>query len=170
MKTIGDAVLIRADRADEAIRLGLGLVEQVARTRGFPSVRVGINTGPAVQRAGDWYGSGVNIAARVTGMAAGGEVLLSEQTRSAAGDLGEEIELRALGPQSFRNVPEPVPVFRASTTGGPGAPDVDPVCRMAIDSDRAAGRLTYRGRTYRFCSLRCAALFAAAPARYAEDA
>ena len=40
--------------------------------------------GPAVHRAGDWYGATVNLAARVAALAAGGEVLLTGSVRDTA--------------------------------------------------------------------------------------
>lgn len=43
----------------------------------------------------------------------------------------------------------------------------DPVCRMTIDTARAAGQAQYQGRTYHFCSEHCRSRFLAAPAQYA---
>jgi adenylate cyclase len=49
-----------------AIRLGLCIVHDVDARHGFPLVRVGRHTGPAVERGGDWFGATVNLAARVS--------------------------------------------------------------------------------------------------------
>lgn len=46
---------------------------------------MGVHTGPAIARDGDWYGRTVNVASRLCSVAGGGEVLISEATRSAAG-------------------------------------------------------------------------------------
>jgi YHS domain-containing protein len=43
---------------------------------------------------------------------------------------------------------------------------VDPVCRMAVEPDRAAGRLTDEGTAYFFCTLTCAGEFAREPERF----
>ena len=43
----------------------------------------------------------------------------------------------------------------------------DPVCGMSVDPERAAGRATYLGTTYYFCSTHCRNAFQADPARYA---
>jgi len=45
---------------------------------------VGMHTGPAVHRAGDWYGTTVNLASRLCTAASGGEVLVSASTALAA--------------------------------------------------------------------------------------
>src|ERR1700726_970216 len=64
VKSIGDAVMVRSTDAHDALRLG-SLVVALGDADGRLRVRAGIDVGPAVARAGDWYGSTVNIAARV---------------------------------------------------------------------------------------------------------
>ena len=96
VKCIGDAVMIRCPDASRAVRLGVRMVAELGSRPGLPSVRVGMNTGPAVERDGDWFGAAVNLAARVSGAAVGGEVLLTEETRLAAGRVGS-IELLPRG-------------------------------------------------------------------------
>src|SRR3954447_10738978 len=86
IKTIGDAMMIRGDDPQLAICLGLRVVDE-QEARGLPPVRVGVHTGTAVSRGGDWYGSGVNVASRLCSAAGGGEVLVSETTQEAAGSL-----------------------------------------------------------------------------------
>lgn len=127
--------------AVDAIELGLRIVEKFWAHPELPSVRVGINTGPAVKRNGDWFGAAVNLAARVSGAAAGGELLISEATLAAAGRL-DGIELKSEGEKRFHNVGDPVRVYRAQRRGRqtPGLP-IDPVCRMAVDPSRETGRL-----------------------------
>lgn len=167
VKTIGDALMLRTGDAAAAIRLGLCIVHDVGAQHGFPLVRVGMHTGPAVEREGDWFGATVNLAARVSGAASGGEALLTAATRTAAGEL-EEVELRERGRWAFRNVSAPVQVYAAVRQGersSAGLP-VDPVCRMAVDPWHSAGRLTHEGVEYRFCSLGCAGTFAQDPHSY----
>ena len=43
---------------------------------------------------------------------------------------------------------------------------MDPVCRMPVDPNRAAGRLVYENTTYFFCTLTCAGAFARGPERF----
>jgi class 3 adenylate cyclase len=72
-----------------------------------------MHTGPAVSREGDWYGSTVNVAARLCAAAGGGEVLISEATREAAGRL-RKVTLGDRRLHWLRNVTEPVPARLAS--------------------------------------------------------
>lgn len=168
VKTIGDALMIRAGDPAEAIRLGLLITHDLGRAHGAPQIRVGMHRGAAVRRDDDWFGATVNVAARISGLAGGGEVLLSDEVRSAAGDL-EGIAFRALGPHRLRNVAEPVVLFAALPAGARQADlAIDPVCRMAVDPDRCAGTLVHDGVEYHFCSLDCAARFASDPESYAS--
>jgi adenylate cyclase len=52
----------------------------------FPRLRVGLAFGHAVNRAGDWYGSPVNLASRVTSAAPASTVRVIESARKAIGD------------------------------------------------------------------------------------
>jgi len=167
IKTIGDALMLRVDEPAEAITLGLALTGELMAEHGYPAIRVGMHTGPAVERSGDWFGAAVNLAARISGLAAGSEVLLSQATMAQAGEV-DGVRFDERGQQRLRNVSEPITIFAAlSESRAPRESLIDPVCRMAIDPCRAAGTLTHEEREYHFCSLACAARFAADPETYA---
>jgi len=108
VKTIGDAMMLRCDEAEAGIWLGLRIVSALEAVPGFPPVRVGMDTGPAAHRAGDWYGATVNVAARLCAAAGGGQVLVSESTERAARRL-RKIELGERELHWLKNVTEPVP-------------------------------------------------------------
>lgn len=170
IKRIGDAVMLRFEQAEDAIRFGLHVAHEVGDSHYFPTVRVGMHTGEAIERSGDWFGSTVNLAARVSGEASGSEVLLTEATREAAGTV-TGAQLMERGRRAMRNVTEPVVLYAAIPEGHKseaGLP-IDPVCRMAVDPGRAAGTLTYEGASYYFCSLDCARIFAGDPAGLVES-
>jgi adenylate cyclase len=169
VKSIGDALMIRCQGAAQAIRLAVRIVSEVGRQHGFPIIRVGMHSGPAAERDGDWFGATVNLAARISGVAGGDEVLLSDATRERAGAL-EGIALRERGRHTLRNVAEPVLLFEAvrEAQRSPAGLPIDPVCRMAVDPDHAAGSLQHNGVRYHFCSLECAQTFAAHPGRYGD--
>jgi class 3 adenylate cyclase len=166
VKTIGDAVMIRCEDPTRAVELGLFIVDELGSRHGAPSIRVGMHTGAAVERDGDWFGRTVNLAARVGGVAAGGEVLLTDATRERLRHPAA-FEVHERGRRSLRNVADPVVLYLARGRGEDAADlPVDPVCRMAVDPEHSAGRLTHAGADFYFCSLECAAAFAADPNRY----
>ena len=168
VKSIGDAVMLRVPDPGVAILLGLRMTRDVLREHGAFAVRVGLHHGPAVERDGDYFGATVNVAARVSSMAAGGEVLTTGATAALVPDL-DGVLFESRGRHTLRNVAEPVEIFAALRTADLGADDlpVDPVCRMSVDPERAVGRLEYEGTVYFFCSLPCAAQFARHPERFA---
>jgi adenylate cyclase len=166
VKTVGDAVMIRCPQAADAVRLGVEIAEVIGRRDRFPSIRVGMHTGPATSREGDYFGTAVNVAARVAGLAPGGQVLITADTREAAGE-PEEVRALELGPTKLRNVHEPVVLYRARGSAAPPAElPIDPVCRMAVEPESGAGILVHEGLEFHFCSLECVRAFAADPARY----
>jgi len=168
VKTIGDAVMLSIPDPAAAILLGLRITHELMRGHGCPSVRVGLHHGPAVEREGDYFGAAVNLAARVSGEAGGGDVLLTAQTMALAPQL-EGVLYEPRGRRSLRDLREPVELFAAVRAGESSERTLahDPVCRMAVDPERSAGRLTYEDTAYFFCSLACAAQFARHPERFA---
>jgi adenylate cyclase len=168
VKTIGDALMLRVPEPGTAIRLGLRIVRGLFGEHGAPAVRVGLHHGSAIEREGDYFGAAVNLAARVSALAAGGEVLVSGQTAALVPDL-DGVVYESRGTHALRNVSEPVEIFAALEVGERADRlPVDPVCRMAVDPERAPGRLLHDGSAYFFCSLACAGEFARQPERFAE--
>jgi adenylate cyclase len=115
VKTIGDAVLLTAAQPDALVRTALSLVEasDAASTEpdaAFPQIRVGMAYGPTVARAGDVFGSAVNLASRVTTLARAGSVLATREVRDAARDQFAWSSARA---RRIKGLPEPVPLYRA---------------------------------------------------------
>jgi class 3 adenylate cyclase len=168
VKTVGDALMLRVPEPADAVRLGLWIAREAMSGHQAPSVRVGVNYGSAVDRGGDYFGATINVAARVSALAGGGEVLVTGHTAALAPDL-EGVLYESRGRQALRNVAEPVEIFavvRVDENADHLA--IDPVCRMAVDPERAVGRLLLDEKTYHFCSLTCAAAFAQHPERYAE--
>lgn len=85
VKTIGDAVMLVSTDADALLQSAVALVEAAdAEGEDFPQLRAGLAYGPALQRAGDWYGRPVNLASRLTAMARPGSVLCSAELQDAA--------------------------------------------------------------------------------------
>jgi adenylate cyclase len=168
VKTIGDALMLRIDDPGAAVLLSLRITHELMHEHGAPAVRVGLHHGPAVERDGDYFGAAVNLAARVSAEASGGEVLLTGHTAALAPEL-EGVLYEPRGRRELRNVREPVELFAAVRAGASraGALPHDPVCRMAVDPDRAAGKLLYDDTAYFFCSLACAGEFARHPERFA---
>jgi predicted ATPase len=78
-------------------------------------VRMGIATGEAELRDGDYFGTVLNRAARVMAAGHGGQILVADST---AGLLGA-VDLLNLGPRRLRDVPNPITVFQLRAPGLP---------------------------------------------------
>jgi class 3 adenylate cyclase len=114
VKSMGDGVMIWAPDAGQAMTLAARAIEEVGSRDDLLPVRIGVHTGPAVMRGCDWYGSAVNVAARLAAAAAPGEALVSAATRDAAtgADAPPVSGCRRL---VLRGVARPVPAFRLRT-------------------------------------------------------
>jgi class 3 adenylate cyclase len=120
VKAIGDGLMLRCADPGAAVKLGLRVVEELAEEGSVPPVRFGIHTGPALAQEGDWYGRTVNVAARLCAVAPGGEVMVSEDTRNAAGEI-PGIEWGEREMHWLRNVSEPVATYVVSPVAAAGA-------------------------------------------------
>ncbi len=112
IKNLGDAVMIHGEDAARVVALALRLRRELADEGWCPPLRMGVHSGSAVQRDGDWYGSTVNVAARVADAAGPGEILLSLTTRERIARAG--VTTAARGARSFKNVTAPLAVFAAA--------------------------------------------------------
>jgi adenylate cyclase len=78
--------------------------------------RIGINLGDVIEEGERIYGDGVNIAARIESLAAGGGICISGTAfDQVEGKLGLDFEY--LGEQSVKNIKKPVRVYRAELEG-----------------------------------------------------
>ena len=112
VKCLGDGIMLRADDAARAVRLGLLMHDELGGFDGIPPIHAGAHTGCAVERGGDWFGAAVNLAARVADAARGGELLITDATARATGHM-RGVELEGLGPRLFRNVTSPTEIYAA---------------------------------------------------------
>jgi adenylate cyclase len=112
IKAIGDEVMLVSSDPVALLDALLGLVDAADGDDDFPRLRVGVATGMAVSRAGDWFGSPVNLASRVTGAARPGSILVSESTREAIGD-DDRFTWSFAGARHLKGIKSEVKLFRA---------------------------------------------------------
>jgi adenylate cyclase len=109
VKSIGDAVMLISFDAVPLLHAVLDLLDAAAEND-LPRLRIGVATGLAVSRAGDWFGSPVNVASRVTAEARPGTVMVAESTRDAAGNT-TGFEWSPAGARRLKGVSEEVKLF-----------------------------------------------------------
>jgi class 3 adenylate cyclase len=98
-------------------------------------LRSGIALGPALQRAGDYYGHSVNLASRVTGIARAASVLCTQEVRDAAPD---DYEWSFAGRHRLKGLPEPVPLHRARRRSDPAVDQARPGSDGSGKEERAS--------------------------------
>ncbi|MGE2732399.1 adenylate/guanylate cyclase domain-containing protein [Mycolicibacterium vaccae] len=117
VKTIGDEVMLVSTAPVPLLEALLRLVDATNDDEDFPRLRVGMATGMAVSRAGDWFGSPVNLAARIAGAARPGSVLVSESAREAIGD-DDRFRWSFAGARRLKGIKNDVKLFRARQAAG----------------------------------------------------
>lgn len=113
VKNLGDAVMIHGTDAPRLVAMAVRLRRDLLDEGWCPPLRMGVHSGPAVQRDGDWYGSTVNVAARLADSAGAGEILMSLTTRDRL-HKRRGLTIADRGARSFKNVTAPLAVFAAA--------------------------------------------------------
>ena len=164
MKTTGDGFLVEFASVVEAVRCAVelqsGMAERnaaVANDRRL-EVRIGVNVGDIVEPGGDLFGDGVNIVARLEGLAEPGGIVISGNvgTMSATGSIARS---RILDEQTLKNIAQPIRGYRrrpghlttatAHASPPPGLPDKPSLAvlpRPAVSPSPAIMRLALTAR------------------------
>ena len=142
VKLMGDGTLVEFASVVDAVECGVmiqcGMAERnkdVAEDQRL-QFRIGINLGDVVVEGDDIYGDGVNVAARLEGLAGAGEIFIARAARDQVRDKLDLI-LDDLGEVEVKNIARPVRVFRVLTD--PNAVAVAPrTARIRIPARRIA--------------------------------
>ncbi len=112
VKTIGDEVMLTSPDSAALVHTVLELLAAGnAQGDGFPRLRAGAAAGPAMSRAGDWYGRTVNLASRLTALAAPGTLLAEDVLRAGA---LEAATWSAGSSRAIRGLTHPVATYTAA--------------------------------------------------------
>lgn len=145
------------------------LYKSIADRQDFPIVRAGLHHGSALFRGNHHFGSTVNLAARVAARATGGQILCTKYVAETLARSGiSDIEVVHQGLVSLRNLPQPVDLYEIVLSSCSREYAIDPVCKMQVDTRRAAGDLHFNNKTYWFCSLSCVERFVKQPSSYVQ--
>src|SRR5215831_8257140 len=132
VKTTGDGILIEFSSVVDALRCATEVQKSMAeRNIDLPpetriEFRIGIHQGDIVVDDGDIFGDGVNVAARLEGLADPGGICVSARVQEdVAGKL--DLTFEDLGEQSLKNIARPVRVYRVRLTTIERTPTASPV-------------------------------------------
>ena len=111
VKTIGDAAMLTCAEPGPLLDATLGLLDAAeAEGEDFPELRAGMAIGPALSRAGDWFGRPVNLASRITQIARRGSVLAERGVHDSAPDA---YSWSYAGERRLHGIRDPVALVRA---------------------------------------------------------
>ncbi|HEY5608781.1 MAG TPA: adenylate/guanylate cyclase domain-containing protein, partial [Alphaproteobacteria bacterium] len=122
VKTTGDGLLAEFASALDAVRCAVEVQRTMTlRNAAVPEerrivFRIGINVGDVILDGGDIYGDGVNVAARIEGIAEPGGVYLTGSVHEQVRDR-LELAFEDLGEHTLKNIPRPVRVYRVAQGG-----------------------------------------------------
>src|SRR5437868_12916666 len=126
VKTSGDGFLVEFGSVVDALRCAIEVQQGMAvRNSGIAlaqrvELRIGINVGDVVVEDGDIFGDGVNVAARLEGLAEPGGICVSARVQEdVAGRL--DLSFEDMGEQNLKNIARPIRAYRVRTGSGPSA-------------------------------------------------
>ena len=122
-KAMGDGFLAEFSSSVQALRCALAIQDAMRSGALALQLRAAVHQGDVVEADGgsDLLGDGVNVAARLEGLAEPGAIVVSARVREdVEGKVA--IAISDLGEQSLKNIPRPVRAFRVCPDGGAGSP------------------------------------------------
>jgi adenylate cyclase len=152
VKNTGDGMLAEFSSVVDALRCALdvqrGMAERNAEVPDEKRIefRISINVGDVIIDRDDIFGDGVNVAARLEGLAKPGGICISEDAhRQVRGKF--DVTFEDAGEQQLKNIARPVRVFRvALDSARPAKPISQPHnAALAVRRDRSSGRVTAIG-------------------------
>src|SRR5579859_4349099 len=117
-KTVGDAFCVAFATPHQALGAALAAQRALAAAAWDPAigalrVRMGLHTGAAEERDGDYFGPAVNRVARLMSAGHGGQILLSQATQELVRDtLPAGVTLRDLGERRLRDLIRPEHIYQ----------------------------------------------------------
>jgi class 3 adenylate cyclase len=143
VKHTGDGMLAVFESAGDAVEAAVDVQIALAAAEWPGSsplrVRIGLHSGPAQDRDGDWFGPTLSRCARIMAAGHGGEVVCSAETAALArGQSPDEVGFVALGEFRLKDLAEPMDLVQVSH---PALPSAFPPLRTL---DATAGNLPFR--------------------------
>jgi adenylate cyclase len=122
VKLVGDGAMLVSPEPHALVDALLTLNDEVdGEAEDFPQLHAGAAHGPAVPRAGDWFGHTVSLASRLSNIARAGSLVVDEALRGVLGD--ERYRFSRLPVRHVRGVPERMALYRLRRADAGGGSD-----------------------------------------------
>jgi len=148
----GDEIMFVSDNPDDLLATALQLAIYTSREDYFLQVHGGLHFGKTLKRDDNYFGTAVNLAARIAAKAGAGTFWCSDEFVQAITD-PSVCRFHTKGTQQFKNINGVKEVFELGIDEVK-TNAIDPVCRMLIQRPKQAIRHPRENGIY-FCSAQC---------------
>ncbi|MES1222729.1 MAG: adenylate/guanylate cyclase domain-containing protein [Bacteroidota bacterium] len=148
----GDQVMIVSNSPDSLLKTAIKIATITSREENFLQVHGGLHYGNVLKRNGSYFGSAINMAARIAAKAEAGSIWCSREFALAVED-SEEVAVKAKGSFQFKNITGKKEIFEITIANKTQA-YIDPVCNMVLLNLQNAFQHKTEHSKY-FCSLLC---------------
>jgi adenylate cyclase len=160
----GDELMFVSNSADAMLATAIQLAANTAREEYFLQVHGGLHFGTVLKRGPNYFGSTVNLTARIAAKAVSGAFYCSPEFVNSLTDKSICV-FQSRGNHALKNISEEKELFEL-TIHKSGTHYIDPVCRMLILQPQAAIR--HPEKELYFCSPECLHLFNRSQASVSE--
>ncbi len=153
---VGDEMIIIASNAEDLAYTATIMFEHAHNENNFLQLHAGLHYGNLIKKDGDYYGTTINTAARITSVAEKGKILCSVDFKNQLPENHPFIVVNK-GKQKFKNLLNPVELFEMSCCIEYMTRKyvIDPVCHMLIKTPDTAKQLEHKDEQHYFCSENC---------------
>ncbi len=157
---VGDEMVIVATTAEDLAYSATFLFERAHEESRFLPLHAGMHYGPIIKKDGDYFGTTINTASRITSVAEKGRIVCSAEF---AGQLpeGHPFILKNKGQFAFKNLLKKVELYEMSCCIEYMSRKyvIDPVCHMLIKTPATALHFKHNEEDHYFCSMHCLKIY-----------
>lgn len=158
LERVGDQLVIIAENPDDLANTALNLVEKCTREPEFLMIHAGLHFGEVLENNGSYFGSAMNITARIAAHAGKGKILCSKDFIDHIAIPGN-YSFESPREISLKNIRQPILVAElVNTNPGAALMLIDPICHMQVHSN-TPHRYALDQKIFHFCSDQCREIF-----------
>lgn len=167
LERVGDQIVIIADTADDVAFTAVRLLEKCFAAVNFLPIHVGMHYGSVLESEGSFFGTAINVCARIASEASSGEILCSEAfINNLAGK--DDFVFGEIKTLKLKNILNPISVASIDGFHTNIQRSIDPVCKMNIDAS-AKYKITDKETNHYFCSEYCMHIFEGNPQLFTSN-
>jgi class 3 adenylate cyclase/YHS domain-containing protein len=153
---VGDEMIIIATTAEDLAYTATMMFEHAHEEIQFLPLHAGLHYGPIIKKDGDYFGTTINTASRITSVAEKGQMVCSADFISQLPE-NHPFILVEKGRHTFKNLLNPVDLFELSCCIEYMSRKyvIDPVCHMLIKTPDTALQWVHKEERLFFCSEHC---------------